>query len=178
MSLQEETDALCEEWRKHIWNVDEGQVDFEEAELAEHFLPPVPPEVLRKVGGTFPRRTGLGCDTMHPRWVTLLSFEALRFLSSLFMLMERVGRQPSALFAVVVFLAKREGGVRPIVLLAGFLRVWERSRRAVMREWEMSNDRYFFSAAAGRSAENTVWLQAVHQEWAVGASCRFRSCWT
>ena len=35
-----------------------------------------------------------------------------------------------------------------------------------MQQWELANDRQFFAAAAGRSAEHTVWAQSLWQEWA------------
>ena len=35
-----------------------------------------------------------------------------------------------------------------------------------MQQWELAHDRQFFAAAAGRSAEHTVWSQSLWQEWA------------
>eukprot|EP00959_Pyramimonas_sp_CCMP1952_P412629 8646645-Pyramimonas_sp.AAC.1 len=65
------------------------------------------------------------------------------------------GRQPAPkqLTTIIVFLAKKEGGVRPIALLGGFLRVWTKVRRAQMQQWEDGHDLPCFHNASGRTAE-------------------------
>ena len=164
MNMQDTADHLCEQWAADIWNVKEGQETFTDDELLPHAMPAPEPAFIRKAAATSPRRTGFGCDSLHPRWCQWLSDAGLRHLAAVMVAMEEVGRQPAALVAIIVFLAKREGGVRPIGLLAGFLRIWTRTRRLYMQQWELANDRQFFAAAAGRSAEHTVWAQSLWQE--------------
>ena len=150
---------------KKVWKVDEGKPEFSAEELRRDRLPAPEPHELVAAAKSFPQRTGLGADLVHPRWAMWLSEGALRVWCTLIVLMEMLGRPPSALLSIIFFIAKREGGVRPIGLLSGFLRLWERVRRPVMKAWEAAHAEEFFAAAAGRSAEHTVWTQSVWQEF-------------
>ena len=50
-----------------------------------------------------------------------------------------------------IFLAKRDGGTRPIGFTSVFFRIWSRSRHEVAPGWERANDENFFWGSKGRS---------------------------
>ena len=164
-NIQDAAHQFCREWLTKIWNVGDPAPEHNWAEICEHQLREPSVEALRKASRSFKQRTALGSDAFHPRWFAMLSDDALEFLGRLFVYMERVGQQPQQLVAIIVFLAKKEGGVRPIALLGGFLRVWTKVRREQMQQWETAHDLPCFHNATGRTAERAVWDQAVYQEW-------------
>eukprot|EP00959_Pyramimonas_sp_CCMP1952_P138815 2905559-Pyramimonas_sp.AAC.1 len=56
----------------------------------------------------------------------------------------------------LTFIPKREGGVRPIALLAALVRVHGRLRRPM---WEATHTRGYWWASAGKSCDRAVWQQ-------------------
>ena len=59
---------------------------------------------------------------------------------------------------------KKNGSLRDLGLLAGFVRVCTKARGEVCRQWERENDRPFFACGAARSTTDTVWRAAVRAE--------------
>ena len=84
-------------------------------------LPPPPPLVMEQFSRallTFPVGTGLGWDALHPRALTRLPVGILEAVMQLLMLCEAAGRWPSVVqLVIIVFLAKADGGFRPIGLI-------------------------------------------------------------
>ena len=74
-----------------------------------------------------------------------------------------------------MFRAKKEGGVRPIALLGGFLRAWAKVRRSQMQQREDSRDLPRFLGASSRAAERAARDMAACQErgTTVGASALY-----
>eukprot|EP00959_Pyramimonas_sp_CCMP1952_P336539 7046968-Pyramimonas_sp.AAC.1 len=56
-------------------------------------------------------------------------------------------------------LEKPKGGLRPSLLLAAPVRIWERSRRPEVDEFLERAHRPYWSFGAGQSSEATVWKQ-------------------
>ena len=56
---------------------------------------------------------------------------------------------------------KPSGGQRPIAVLATVVRIWERTRKPIVRQWAARNHKDYDWAARGRSAELAVWTVAV-----------------
>ena len=76
---------------------------------------------------------------------------------------------------VVVLLPKAEGGFRPIGLIPNTPRIWTRVRRIEAKAWEISCDRKYLYAGAGRGATVAAWKQAARAEVAAaGGVCRGR----
>ena len=160
-SPAEAVDSLLEEWKK-VW----GEVKPIEAvpdAAVDRWLPPLTAEQVRKASLTFPQNTAFSADHWHPRTFSQLGHEALALLARLMNMMERVGAPPLQLL-ILVFLAKPDGGVRPIGLLSGLIRVWGRARRMHARKWEVDNERPYFWCGAGKSAADSTHLQTLKAE--------------
>eukprot|EP00959_Pyramimonas_sp_CCMP1952_P017621 373890-Pyramimonas_sp.AAC.1 len=61
-------------------------------------------------------------------------------------------------------LEKPKGGLRPILLRAGPVRVWERLRRPELLSFNDNYPRRFWAFVPGRSAEDAAWHQATRAE--------------
>eukprot|EP00974_Lingulodinium_polyedra_P089610 8689273-Lingulodinium_polyedra.AAC.1 len=73
------------------------------------------PDEIRAAARLFAPGTGLGADGLHPRLIACLSDAALMELDALLRRAERGGTWPLLLCIIhVVFLAKPDGGWRPI----------------------------------------------------------------
>ena len=128
-------------------------------------LPAITPADIVAVSKTYRRRTGLGCDSLHPRWLGWLSEPVLQGLAELLMTLERVGVWPGQVQTILVAqIPKSDGGRRPIGLLAGIVRVWERIRKPLVAAWRCTVEREYNWAAKGRSAQAAVWKQALQAE--------------
>ena len=78
---------------------------------------------------------------------------------------EREFAWPAQISLIVYFLLpKPDGGDRPIVIMAGLVRIRERSRLPQMKKWLSSVVRTYDFAQAGCTAEGTVWLQLLEVE--------------
>ena len=64
------------------------------------------------------------------------------------------------------FLAKREGGFRPIALISVIARLHGRVRRPLVRQWQRDHPRPYWWSNAGRSSSKLVWVQAACSELA------------
>ena len=128
-------------------------------------LPALTPAILRKAAGSFKRRTGLGSDSVHPRTFGWLSDEALESTARLLTTMEGIGLWPSQVSVILMAqIPKAGGGKRPIGLLAGLVRLWERARSPIVQKWRTNVTRHYNWAAKGRSPQAAVWLHAFKGE--------------
>ena len=94
---------------------------------------------MLEVAKSFPKRTALGWDAFHPRLMLLLGRPYAMRVAEILTAWEQ-HPQPSALFTtLVVFLAKPDGGWRPIGLMCFWLRLWGRLRRKYCAQWEADN---------------------------------------
>ena len=83
--------------------------------------------------------------------------------------LESLGLFPEQLmFMLFVLLEKPAGGFRAILLAPGFVRMWQRLRRPALRPFMTIAARDYWAFGKGRSAEKTVWVQAVRAEAAKG----------
>ena len=53
---------------------------------------------------------------------------------------------------------KAGGGKRPVGLLAGLVRLWEKARMPIIQKWRTTISRDYNWAAKGRSPQAAVWL--------------------
>ena len=129
--------AVLEEDRRNWQTIWERFKDTASAPWRDHNLdvPPFPalPEIvgsdLVDVALTYKRRTGLGVDSLHPRWFAWLSFPVLDGLAKLLNAAERLGVWPLQVQIILMAqLPKGDGGWRPIGLLPTLVRLWERVR--------------------------------------------------
>ena len=161
-------EALAEEY-KGIWRYGTEQtLDLDEV-LPHDLLedcpePPRPADVL-KAAGQFKERTATGIDGINPSSFGHLSAGGLEALCLILHWVEYLVRVPSQVEEVFIFfLAKPDGGWRPIGLLCGLIRLLGRLRHEEAREWERQHHRSFFYGGAGRSCEDAVWAQAFDAE--------------
>ncbi len=83
---------------------------------------------------------------------------------------ESMGIWPAQLMIVLMHLIPKEtGGRRPIGLVASFIRLWERVRAPLIRQWRIRSHRGYNWAAPGRNAERAAWIQSIASE-----AARFR----
>ena len=133
-------------------------------------LPPLRHKDLRAAASSFKVHTASGVDALLPSHFTWLSDELLDSVGLLFESIESCGKWPAQVATSVVHLIpKTAGGRRPIGLLASFVRLWERARRPIMKEWSASCRRQYNWMAKGLGAERSVWAQALYEEAAVAS---------
>ena len=114
-----------------------------------HGLLPERPEItvdlLVEAARTFPARTGLGWDGMHPQACLRLPTAALEALCRILTHAEETSQWPKVVGAtMVVLIPKTDGGRRPIGLLPMAIRWWMRARLRVAQKWQMEHDHVFF----------------------------------
>ncbi len=135
------------------------------------FLAPLPrlgAQDVQAAGRTFKKRTKLGIDDFHPRWVRYLTDQLNEDLAKLVYAFEFWSHVPKVIDQVLMaMIAKAGGGVRGIGLIAGLLRLWARMRRPVIRRWELEHKRDYIWSAAGKPADRAVWANAAASEAAV-----------
>ena len=84
---------------------------------------------LRAAARKFKRRTGLGCDSIHPCALGWLSDVLSGALADFFMCLESKGAWPAAIRTILLAqIPKTGGGQRTIGLLPVFVRLWEKAR--------------------------------------------------
>eukprot|EP00959_Pyramimonas_sp_CCMP1952_P398409 8348017-Pyramimonas_sp.AAC.1 len=110
------------------------------------------PDQLRRVCSTFKVLGGRSFDSFNPRDFGVLDDVGLEALADLLELVERQCRWPDFINKLA-FIPKREGGVRPIALLAALVRVHGRLRRPMAAAWEAARDRGYWRASAGKSCD-------------------------
>ena len=99
-------------------------------------------------------------DTFHPRWFGLLPEETRAQFASFLNYVELIGEWPSQLaITLIKLIPKAKGGKRPIGLLTGLVRLWERIRIHEVRAWKTIAYRGYNWAARGRSAQDAIWKQ-------------------
>ncbi len=129
---------------------------------------------LRAALGSFPDKTALGTDAMHPRVLRRLSDERLDQLISILMHAEALGEWPECIGTVsIVLLPKADGGWRPIGLFPALIRVWMRLRRGLAQDWEAQHARGVLYAGKARGAQVAAWQQAQRAEMAADAGATF-----
>ena len=105
--------------------------------LEPHMFEDLMPLALIESAATFPIDTGLGADNIAPRASLRLSHRAIVALASMLTAFERLGSWVNVLnLVLIVLLPKVEGGLRPIGLSPGPVRLWFRARLRATRVWE------------------------------------------
>ena len=132
-----------------------------------------PPEVgeLREASGTFPWRTSIGADGLHPRTIQLLSNRALQYLSMLHVSSEALGSVPQLFRIIALFTRmKKNGAYRTVGNLPTYYRVYARTRLKVVRAWERDNPCDLFWAAKGKGSDTAVHTASTAADiaWAKG----------
>ena len=118
-------------------------------------------EQVRDAAKRIKEKTAFGVDDLHPRLWASFSDELLELMIEVCTAIERHGTVPrQARRNLVCLIPKAAGGVRPIALLASFLRVWARVRRPIARQWEKEHDRECFQ----NNCVDALFDQALHDE--------------
>ena len=158
--LSKERKGWGDIWGRHPgaeapWRVDSGRA-------VGPPLPPLTPLILREAARSFPIRKGF-CG-FCARWFAYVSDELLQCLCVLLEACERMGMWPGALMqAILHLIPKRGGGKRPIGLVDGICRLWERARRDLVRQWRLDHTRVYDYGAKGRQSTGGVGLVAIRR---------------
>jgi len=157
---------LLGEWLPRWQDPRRTGVDTSKWDMAGQTLPPHTLQALKEVLKTYPVRLGLGMDQLHPRSLLMLPDSMLLRLLDLFALWEDKPQALQEFLTLICFLAKPEGGVRPIGLTICLLRVWSRLRSPVARQWEAANDSQVFWGKGTQSCERAGWVHNVLASYA------------
>ena len=137
----------------------------------EEYLPPLRPEAIRDASMSFSRDTAQTYDGFHPRHFCLLSLDQLEVVALLLHAVERHGRFPTAILAVVATLLKKAAAKQPgvpafrsIGLLPALYRVWAKCRLPLAKDWEVAHPRPYLRHQKGRSITELVFQQALVPE--------------
>ena len=123
---------------------------------------------------TFAPNTGLGWDRIHPRALLRLSRGAIVSLLRILILCEILGEWPLAMGVVIIaMLPRTDGGLRPIGLCPGIVRIWMALRMPVARAWQAAHERPFFFAGECTGADVATWKQAARAELATSARAEY-----
>jgi len=164
-SIQEEAELEATRWGEQWLCGHDYQLPWPDEVAAA--LPALDLDKLTGAILSFPAKTGLGWDKMHPRAWLRLGPAALASLLHLLTLVELLGRWPAQVgHVMVVLLAKAAGGFRPIGLFPSVIRVWMRVRLADAVIWQSLHERPWLYASAGKGADVAAWRQAARSEQA------------
>ena len=107
-------------------------------------LPPISANDALRAAGSFKTNTSIGVDRFPPKALQLLSFPLVQAIADFPNAIGTRGRWPEAVSDVLMhFTPKPTGGRRPIAVLATVLRVWERVRKPLVREWIACNHKEY-----------------------------------
>ena len=114
----------------------------------------------------FKEYTATATDALHPRSYGNASPEITESTAVLLNACERAGTWPTQVSELhVPLLNKPDGsGKRPITLQPSLLRVWERARVGLVKEWMTAHARDYDYACEGRSGEEAMWWLLLTQE--------------
>ena len=162
--------AARREWAV-VWERFEGVAGAPWRECPDHIvarfapLPPLIAQMLRACASTFKKHTGVGGDSIHPRTFGWLTDEALSGVADLLSAVESTGLWPRQIAIILIALIpKPEGGKRPVGILRGLVRLWERVRRPIVELWRVGVARSYNWAAKGRSPQDAACMQAFKAE--------------
>ena len=127
----------------------------------EEQLPEITVQVLDEVFSSFKHEYGWGPGGSNPRSWAGLPVEFKQRLAKMLMRFEDQPETVRTLVSMVVFLAKPEGGVRPIVLLEAIFKVWGKVRRGLAKKWEHDHNIDAFWGQSGKAADQAGWLHQV-----------------
>ncbi len=123
------------------------------------------PERLREASLSFKAHTMSTYDGIAMRQYALLSDAALSGLAELFEVLEITARlPPQTRLTTMPLIGKTRGGHRTVGSLPSNYRLWTRSRKGMIAEWEARNERAFIAAGSGRGPQDAVWRQAARAE--------------
>jgi hypothetical protein len=163
LGKMEAVKALVCEWSEYWRTAAEPPKLSWPADLGERPRRPTPDQ-LRRVCATFKVHGGRSFDSCNPRDFGVLDDAGLEALADVTELVEQQYCWPDFINKLA-FVPKREGGVRPIALLAALVRVHGRLRRPIATVWEATHNRGYWWAPAGKSCDRAVWQQLVWSEW-------------
>ena len=93
-------------------------------------------------------------DNFNPKVLATSSWSAQQAVAGLLNRVESDLAWPAQIALIVYFLLpKPDGGDRPIGIMAGMVRLWERARLPIMKKWLTTVVRRYGFAQAGCTAE-------------------------
>jgi ribonuclease HI len=132
-----------------------------------------PPAVIRQVAASFKLRTA-AIDGWHPRHFAHLSDASLRGLAALFHIVELMGAWPSSVSQqLTVLIPKAAGGLRPIALFRGMVRLFGKIAARASRRWMQGIHDPSVNTRGGVHVGDDTWrnlaLRDSDQAWAHAA---------
>ena len=112
--------------------------------------------------------TAVGADQWRPDELRLLTPEGLQMLLQLYHQVERRGVWPTGMLAnLIVLMGKPKGGSRHIALVPMLYRIWCRTRRCYIDDWEKITAGTWDAAVKGLSALRASILSQMRDEIAI-----------
>eukprot|EP00959_Pyramimonas_sp_CCMP1952_P446726 9354132-Pyramimonas_sp.AAC.1 len=133
-SQEQDMELLLQEWGSY-WEVGSLQDTLLWPSDMGPELPPFSLDQLKKVLRSFKACSGAGYDQISPRQLLELPGETLECFRELIFTIESSFVWPE-LWAKVVFILMRTGGLRPIALMHATSRVQGRLGRPLIRRWQ------------------------------------------
>ena len=166
-------DAVRLDWAA-VWRVGTPEPSPAWPDMLGEPLPPLCVHAFVTACETFAPNTGLGWDRIHPRALLRLSRGAIVSLLRILILCEVLGEWPLAMGVVIIaMLPRTDGGLRPIGLCPGIVRIWMALRMPVARAWQAAHERPFFFAGECKGADVATWKQAARAELATSARAEY-----
>ena len=155
-----------EEWRA-IWcgpNSSKG-APWRGCKVDDAGVQEITAEQVARAARTFPVETSIGCDSYPPSTFASFSLELRQCIADFLNLLEEEGEWPhEAATALIHLIPKTDGGRRPIGVLPSIVRIWERIRKPIVRDWMRRNSRSYDWTSQGRSSEGAAWHQSLLDE--------------
>lgn len=154
------------EWRIGDRSVQDGPRPWlHGTDEGRDLLEPMQADRIMEASKAFKEGTALKVDIFHPRVLENAAEDTCEDVAALFQACEVERRWPEQVaLTVYVMLPKEGGGDRPIGIMAGWVRLWERARLPDMKIWLQSATRPYDYAQVGCTAESAVWLQLLEGE--------------
>ena len=173
LHCQQAVDAEAAKWAT-VWRVGTLEPGPAWPELLGESLPPLCVNAFVCACESLVPSTGLGWDQIHPRALLRFSRGAIIALLRILILCEILGEWPLAMGVVIIaMLPRTDGGLRPIGLCPGIIRVWMALRMPVARAWQTSHERPFFFAGVAKGADVATWKQAARAELAASSRAEY-----
>ena len=173
LHCQQVVDAEAAKWAT-VWRVGTPEPSPAWPDMLGEPLPPLCVHAFVAACETFAPNTGLGWDRIHPRALLRLSRGAIVSLLRILILCEVLGEWPLAMGVVIIaMLPRTDGGLRPIGLCPGIVRIWMALRMPVARAWQAAHERPFFFAGECKGADVATWKQAARAELATSARAEY-----
>ncbi len=154
---------------KQIWRADELQMQalspWMHGPESDAALPPADSAQVRDAALSFPALSAICADRMHPRVFANVADATRGAVADVLEKAEACLAWPSQVELLICALIPRGGGGdRPIFVMPSIIRLWEKTRLPLMKDWAVGMRRSYDWSGEGRSSQEAVWWQLLRAE--------------